>query len=176
MTCFELTIVGPSIDTVGISTANEVRDVESVDEAIAVMTERLADLNVAHFNTTIAGIRWPTDTRFDLPTVLEQILTLTRSILGDVLGSAILDFYEQGIERRIRFDRNAGAVLVTEVCESSACCDIVTTSEFSQMLRELVDTFAILGRQFCPDYWKLDVVQNWHQSLLEAFRNQCDNE
>lgn len=80
---------------------------EELDDTRAIISDicdALADSSSAEF--VISGFgqdRWPVDARTDLATLLEQLPSAIASIQSGVSFS--LDFYEQGVERTIHFER-----------------------------------------------------------------------
>jgi hypothetical protein len=80
---------------------------EKLDDVRSILSdicEALADTSSADFIVSGFGQeRWPVDVRTDFPVFLEQ---LPKALTSVELGSSFsLDFYEQGIERVMHFER-----------------------------------------------------------------------
>lgn len=100
------------------------------------------------------GQDWPVDVDTDLLVVLEQINDCLQEIDSGKFNFC-LDFYEQGIERRLyfsEFDINTLKV----VCESDSnwepsSPEISVSKEYvALMLNELKLDFVVLARTICP--------------------------
>ena len=92
---------------------------ECEDDLMAMfidICEVLADTGAADFRVSGFGQDpWPVDVRTDLPVLLEQLPTAIAASAEPTSGF-ILDFYEQGIERRLVFIPSNQEFTVT--CES----------------------------------------------------------
>jgi|SRR6218665_2143696 len=79
---------------------DELDDVRSI---LSDVCEALADTSAAEFVVSGWGEeRWPVDVRTDLAVFLEQLPDALAAV--DSGSSFVIDFYEQGVERVVRFD------------------------------------------------------------------------
>jgi hypothetical protein len=92
---------------------------------------------------------WPVDVSIDLEVFLEQFPGLVTWITDINASTYILDFYEQGLQRRLCFDNKESMVQIT--CESwgtfQPCPEIerVTTEILSSMTTMFLENFLHLS-------------------------------
>ena len=98
---------------------------------------------------------WPVDVSTDLLTVIEQLPALLSWLDSGHAGEFPLDFYEQGIQRSLIFQRMNTDVRAT--CISGTEWHPVPKDEFIElsnldyMFTELVRTFVRSVNRICPD-------------------------
>ncbi len=80
-----------------------INDVEDVTGIFALICDALEESNVVRFRVEGFGSPWPVDVRTDLLIVLEQLSELLKFLNSPESTIGYLDFYEQGIERRLVF-------------------------------------------------------------------------
>lgn len=93
-------------------------DIEDVQEIMSLLCEKLENFSLARFRVEGFGeTAWPVDVSTDFLAVLEQLPDLIKFLNIDTDESSVfyLDFYEQGIQRRLVFRKNEG--LVTVACQ-----------------------------------------------------------
>lgn len=97
---------------------------------------------------------WPVDCRTDLCTVMEQVPNILKNARADAY-SFELDFYEQGIERRLLFEEDMDLIKIT--CSSRTewlpkpSSIVMTKSEVSIMFEALYLTFINLSNVICAE-------------------------
>ncbi|MCE9669617.1 hypothetical protein LY474_17620 [Myxococcus stipitatus] len=96
----------------------QVRDDEELDDVRSILADVCAALSeVGAVDFVASGFgqaRWPVDVGTDLPVFLEQLPEALDAL--DAGREFTLDFYEQGLERTLRFQPVAGGYRVR--CES----------------------------------------------------------
>lgn len=86
---------------------------------ISDICEVFADTGKIQFMVSGFGdSRWPVDCRFDLPTIIEQLPGIIKKIKKDDF-TFNLDFYEQGVERKINFKDDKDSVILECISRSN---------------------------------------------------------
>lgn len=125
---------------------------EDEGACLQFICEQLASRNFLKFHVSGFGdLAWPVDVRTDLCVIMEQIIEILGQLRVGVNCS--LDFYEQGIERRILFTSNNDTLLAECLCDLSwtpvPSRIMISRTDFLLMLDRLVDDFlqytALLG-------------------------------
>lgn len=95
---------------------------------------------------------WPVTVATDLPVFLEQLPeAISRASAGE---NFVLDFYEQGVERRLSFQRSSDSYGI--LCESSTdwapdpATEMISTESILAMLGEVRDKFSRLAKHVSP--------------------------
>lgn len=111
------------------------------------------------------GQDWPVDVNTDLLVILEQINDCLKEI-DFAKFDFCLDFYEQGIERRLNFsDHNADTVKV--ICESDTDWEpnpseiLIDKHSIAMMLNKLKSDFILSARTVCPKLSCHAWFDNW---------------
>lgn len=125
----------------------------------------LADSGVASFRVEGFGdASWPVDVRTDLAVAVEQ-LPAAISALREGCATE-LDFFEQGVERRIVFEPADGGD-VAGLCESmtdwrpSPDSILINRTTLVTMLQEFLDEFVSIARMACPSLAVHPLIRNW---------------
>jgi len=125
----------------------------------------LEELGCLHFQVSGFGQdSWPVDISYDLATVLEQ-LPLAREQLLQKSGNFSINFFEQGIERELKF--SWGGDLVTIECLSRTNWvpnpknEFISLSEVRKMFNKLHDDFCETCRDVLPRLSKLSYYKEF---------------
>lgn len=129
---------------------------EDLPAVMSEICQSLARAGVVHFEVSGFGQpKWPVDVSTDLAVVAEQLPEVLAG-LGRSEGEVALDFYEQGIQRLLSFER-AGVDDVRVTCRSGQLGwdpdpheHVVKRRELVRMLCTLGDEFANVARIECP--------------------------
>lgn len=143
---------------------------EEMDDVTTLFTdicEALAEAEIAWFRVSGFGQDlWKVDVRTDLPVLLEQ---LPEAIAAAAAGSSfILDFYEQGIERRLVFIPNGNEFVVR--CESDTDWrpdpeeEKIKAATVQEMLLAIRDRFLGVVRTTAPALYKHTWLDDWAAS------------
>ena len=116
---------------------------------------------------------WPIDASTDLTVILEQIPDSIQWLDSGLATGGALDFFEQGIQRCLQFERQQSGILIH--CTSRTDWqplpveEIVTHAELQKMLKSLLQTFVDLAKIACPSDFNHPWFQEWLQQ--EALRD-----
>jgi hypothetical protein len=96
---------------------------------------------------------WPVDVSTDLVTFLEQVPDLLDWFDSEDSSKFVLDFYEQGIERSLIFDRTDSVINIA--CESRTDWEpkydeVVQKADFDVMFTEFLRNFIHCTKILCP--------------------------
>jgi len=137
----------------------------------------LSDIDTVSFVVQGFGeSKWRVDVWLDLQTILEQLPDLYVWTSEIYAGSFNLDFYEQGIERRLVMSHSGEDVIIYGVplhsmqpqWKPSVNPELLTRRELRVQVRELVTAFLKLARDVCP----ASVEHPW---LVAHFAAVCDD-
>jgi hypothetical protein len=112
---------------------------------------------------------WPVDITTDLAIFLEQLPGLVGWMTDISSTTFVLDFYEQGIDRRLNFDNGKGLVQIT--CESWGTfepypnIEIISREALSTMIKELVQGFLQLANLVAPEIVAHEWFQKWRSEV-----------
>ena len=107
---------------------------------------------------------WPVDVRTDLCVVLEQLPRLLRAVKSG--SPAVLDFYEQGIRRRLTFapvgeDYEATCVPFSPYWEPSPATERIGRAALERMLAAVLDEFMNFLRRVAPELERHPWIRAW---------------
>ena len=141
-----------------------------LDDATSVLSDICAALDEADCAAFVVGgfgqDRWPVDIRTDLLTVLMQLPAIAQAIAHSTDFN--LEFYEQGIQRFLSFERDDGSW--------TACCTSgtswvpdpasirVSNGQLNTVFETLTHEFLQLGRAICPDLVAHPLLSVWIRS------------
>lgn len=157
-------------------------DIEDVQEIMSLLCEKLENFSLARFRVEGFGeTAWPVDVSTDFLAVLEQLPDLIKFLNIDTDESSVfyLDFYEQGIQRRLVFRKNEG--LVTVACQPfpiNNSVSIVPNASWGRqieenpiekkvlkdMVCEIVRNFVLAAKKLCPNLAAHWCFQEWCNS------------
>ena len=173
----ELSLVSLGSDVAFCPNSNHSYDPEFADEraVLADGCDILAESSALRFIVTVFGERWPVDLATDLAVVLEQLPDTLHALREG--RSAVLDFYEQGIERVLLFSGGDEKTIDLR-CKSrhpgwkpgepNASLD---RDETIAMLQSLGTDFADLLSQACSDLAGHPWLRAWQSRLESNVRN-----
>lgn len=118
---------------------------------------------------------WRASVRADLPVVLEQLPDLLRGFRART--TVELDFFEQGLERAVRFSGAGPTLKVTCVSRQTTWSPriqaIAMTREATyDMFRGLADTFIRVARDACPRLVEHPWIVSWASAVQQDFEVQ----
>jgi hypothetical protein len=130
----------------------------------------LADDAVARFEVECCGLKWPVDVRTDLAIILPQIPEVLSELAEERRAS--LQFFEQGIERKVVFAVRDGDVEVS-------CCDlwdkllaeahverIRRTSLYAELSELALDFIRLVGTRY-PQVAVIPLYKHWRADVFE---------
>ena len=108
--------------------------------------------------------QWPVDVRTDLCVVLEQLPRLLRAVKS--ASPAVLDFYEQGIRRRLTFapvaeDYEVTCVPFSPYWEPSPATERIGRVPLERMLAAVLDEFMNFLRRVAPELERHPWIRAW---------------
>ncbi|MEG3838563.1 hypothetical protein QUA46_28600 [Microcoleus sp. MON2_D6] len=156
----------------------KLEEIEDVKEIFPVICEELEKSNLVRFRVEGFGeLPWPVDVSIDLMTVVEQLSDLLKFVEDSNSSSFCLDFYEQGIERRLIFSHVEKLVKINcrpLVMESSNIAnnskdswgqyieeEPLTGHNLKSMICNLITTFVSIAHDICPTLTSHKCFQEW---------------
>ncbi|MUL36521.1 hypothetical protein [Gloeocapsopsis dulcis] len=152
-------------------------EVEDVIEILFVLCKELEESNLVRFRVEGFGkMPWPVDVRTDFEIVLEQLPDLIKFLDTTEAITGYLDFYEQGIERRLVFNKVGDLVKIN--CQpfpvinkpsdepgDSWGQDIqeepIDITHLKQMICDLIRSFVLIANELCPIWTSHELFQEW---------------
>jgi hypothetical protein len=129
---------------------------ESLHDVNSIIMDVCASFgDTGAFEFRVSGFgdeRWPVDVGTDLATVLEQLPDALSSVRNHEAFQ--IDFFEQGVQRRLEFVPNGPGYQVT--CQSGTewnpepTVESVSAEDLASMLRALGQSFVLLTRKVLP--------------------------
>jgi len=143
-------------------------EVDSIESLLADACEALADSERVTFVVDGFGQSpWPVDVRTDLLTIVEQLPEFLEFLQSaDTIGE--LDFYEQGMQRSLRFEKHGAQVRIA--CTSgtkwqpSPAVEVMPLNELASMAFALAVDFVFIVRQACPTIANHAWFEAWTKS------------
>lgn len=144
-------------------------ELDDIRSLLMNICETLSEVGDAQFLVSGFGqSRWPVTVDTDLSVLLEQLPEVRKALRsGDTRFT--LDFYEQGVERGLRFERRSDTLLVT--CESwhatwkpSPAMATMSVRRLEAMLDALTKRFVRCARVACPH----EVTHPWFVAWCDA--------
>ena len=156
----------------------KLEEVEDVKEIFPAICEELEKSNLVRFRVEGFGeLPWPVDVSIDLMTVVEQLSDLLKFVEYSNSSSFCLDFYEQGIERRLIFSHVEKVVKINclpLVMESNNIAsnskdswgqyieeEPLTGQNLKSMICNLITTFVSIAHEICPTLTSHKCFQEW---------------
>lgn len=125
----------------------------------------LANLGVRFIVISSSGERWPVDTATDLPIFLKQLPSLLRFLDGEGDSAFELDFYEQGIERRLELTRSRSSLDIECVPYGNSASPRAKSSGdvlfWKAMLRRFYSDFLKAASDACPSVMEHPWMHEW---------------
>jgi hypothetical protein len=107
---------------------------------------------------------WPVDVRTDLLTVLEQLPAIAMAVRSEAKEFE-LDFFEQGIVRRLTFVRNGQEITVTCVSgtdwQPQPSTARLSVADLGRLLSDLRDDFLRYAAARCPACKRWSGLEQW---------------
>lgn len=107
---------------------------------------------------------WPVDCKYDLPGIIEVIPGILRNMeKGNY--NFILDFFEQGIERKVIFNECDGVVIAS--CLSRTKWKAIPSvlkiekTELNRVLKTFYKNFILYASIMCNDFIKNPLLTEW---------------
>lgn len=113
--------------------------------------------------------RWPVDVGTDLPVLLEQLPDALRAVVDG--AGAVIDFYEQGVERVIALTPSNGRYEAS--CSSQTnwqpnpAIEYIERENLESMLVAVRDEFMRAFTEVAPELLQHPWVRNWQDCLPE---------
>jgi len=144
---------------------SETEDIRSILSDLCRTVAKEAKFVVGGFGQD----RWPVDASTDLAVLLEQLPGILRAVRA---GAATeIDFYEQGIERRIEFSPAENAYNATCMSQTewqpNPAVERVGRAVLEGMLVGVQDKVVRLIEEIAPDLAKHDLVRRWRDAPIE---------
>ncbi len=142
-------------------------DLDDVTSLVMDICGYLDEANLVSF--TVIGFKdmeWPVDVRTDLSTIITQVPNAIRSLRNRQQCS--IGFFEQGIDRELRFRCERSSVFVD--CFSLSGDPISTESEEIQldelieMLTDLLGNFVEISKRACPNITGHHLFTGWESA------------
>jgi hypothetical protein len=149
-------------------------ELDSIASVLFDVCDALAEIGEIHFSVGGFGQRdWAASVRTDLCVALEQMPDISRALAR---GEGFeLDFYEQGLERTVRFARRGSELTVACVSRNPRWAPEPASIEmrvldFEDMLTALLEEFGRLARAVCPRQAAHPWFLEWYSTAI-AFRS-----
>lgn len=99
------------------------------------------------------GIKWPVDVRTDLSSIIPQVPPVIKNLAEK--KDCYIQFFEQGIERELRFWSNDGDIVIIECFSllgepATVETETIQRGELLKMLKSLMDNFIQASKSLCP--------------------------
>ena len=133
--------------------ANYSEELDDVRSIFVDLCGMLSEIDEVRFVIRGFGATWTATVRTDLAVVLEQLPDVLRGLREKT--SVELDFYEQGLQRTVRFDGSEDDLLLTCTSRLPAWAPAQGTSQVSReatiaMFLQLSETFLRVAARACP--------------------------
>lgn len=143
----------------------ETEDVRSILSDLCRTVAKQGQFVVAGFGQD----RWPVDVSTDLAIFLEQLPNVLRAVKA---GAATeIDFYEQGIERKIEFSPAGDAYIATCISQTEwqpdPAVEQVGRAVLEEMLVGVQERVVKLIEEIAPDLAEHDWVRRWRDTAIE---------
>jgi hypothetical protein len=111
---------------------------------------------------------WPLDVRTDLLTLLEQFPEVMAAV-RNARQEFSIDFYEQGVQRRIDFHRRGNDVVARCISSTSwvpnPAVEVISAEDLRLMLTSLARDLLRIARICCAGHVSHPLFQDWARSL-----------
>lgn len=151
-----------------------VEEDDDIRSVLAAICDSLEDSGQAEFQVEGFGLEpWPVDVRTDLLTVLEQIPELLEFLKTSGCNEVSMDFFEQGMERALTFNKSGGIVKIGCLSRTAWTPDpsheIIGLPDLNLMLCELLEVFVAIATQFYPAWTGHRYFQTWRDETYLRF-------
>lgn len=143
---------------------------EYIDGIIMVLCEILHESGLVKFKAGGFGLdSWPVDVRIDLSTVIEQVTDVIDSIRKDRYPVNI-DLYEQGMERRLVFEKDDSDGSLRITCYSwgswipNSASILANKDEILSQLVTLKYSFVQVAKKLRPGLSDSDIFTKWSET------------
>ncbi|WP_407885991.1 hypothetical protein [Scytonema sp. NUACC26] len=154
----------------------KLEEVEDVREIFSRLCEELQNSNLVRFRVEGFGeLPWPVDVLTDFLTVIEQVSDLLKFLDTPESSIGYLDFYEQGIQKRLVFNKeddlikiNCHGILINNQGGKLATSwgqDIeeepIEKKSLKSMICQLIKTFVLIANEVSPTLTSNIFFQEW---------------
>ena len=155
----------------------KLEEVEDVREIFYLICEELENSNIVQFRVEGFGeVPWPVDVSTDLLTVLEQLSDLLKFLDEPEFKTGNLDFYEQGIQRRIKFrklgdtielnckpfpDINSSGSKPSDPWGQDIEEEPIEKKLLKTMICQILESFVSIANEICPNLTSHKCFQEW---------------
>lgn len=134
-----------------------------IDEVVMEVCEFFSKNNIAEFEVSGFDLNWPVDIETDLSIIIPQIPNILLMLRKD--NKASLEFFEQGIERRIDFYlKNKLVELLCNNLQGEAIVqrpEVVSLDSLKDMFFLLIQEFNYLATIYCSDACDNSIYKQW---------------
>jgi hypothetical protein len=115
-------------------------------------------------------MKWPVDVRTDLSSIIPQVPVAIKKLADR--QECDIQFFEQGIERELRFKCNDGKIIVE--CYSllgdpvTAETEIIQYDELLMMFKSLMDSFIKTSKYVCPKITNHYLFKEWESAYYDT--------
>ena len=152
----------------------KLEEVNDVAEIFYLICQELQNSNIVQFKVEGFGKSpWPVDVSTDFLTVLEQISDILK-FLDSELSTNDLEFYEQGIERKITFRQEEDLIRIN--CyggkpEATWGQNIeekpIEKTYLKTMICEMIKSFVSISNELCPTLTSHRCFQEWCSAIAD---------
>ncbi len=151
-------------------------EIESLQDLLTLLCDELENYNILMFKVEGFGeLPWPVDISTDLLSILEQLPDFLEFMDTNSYNIGYIDFYEQGIQRRLIFNKVKTTFRIT--CQPFPIKNFDTNSDISwglnveeepieieklkTMIREMIKIFVSIANEFCPRLTNHKYFRDW---------------
>ena len=140
---------------------------DNIESLIDDICDWLSEIPGVEFKVTGFELEWIVDVRVDLSTIVWQVPDVLKALFES--KSVTLDFYEQGVERRLCFQCHGSQVRIE--CQDlfgksePAITEWMELSQLMQMLTEFLKTFIHLATIVCPTIVTHEMFTTWLKKI-----------
>ena len=144
-------------------------ELDNIISLLSDVCEELSKIREIHFSVGGFGLAdWRASVWMDLCVVLEQLPAIVNALMREDREFA-LDFFEQSLERTLRFVRHGSSLTVTCVSRHAGWAPDpasveMPVADFEDMLANLVKEFGRLVQGVCPQQARHPWFLEWYAS------------
>ncbi|HBE18884.1 MAG TPA: hypothetical protein DEG17_25010 [Cyanobacteria bacterium UBA11149] len=146
----------------------KLEELNDVAEVFYLIGQELQNSNIVQFKVEGFGkLPWPVDVSTDFLTVIEQIPDILKFLDSD-LSTYNLEFYEQGIERKIFFRKEEDLIRLncygskSEVTWGQNIEEKPLEKKYLKtMIYEMIKSFVSISNELCPTLTSHRSFQEW---------------
>jgi len=155
----------------------KLEEVETIEDLLPEICDQLENSNLVKFRVEGFGeLPWSVDVSTDLMIVIEQISDLLKFLDTSEASTGYLDFYEQGIEKRVIFTKVGNLVNINcqpllAINESpnvnqpawgqNIAEEPIDKKAIKIMISNLIITFVSIASELCPTLTNHKCFQEW---------------